>query len=172
MKKILWKSSQCKAKREEMEKKFQWGSILNNFVEYKWSSLLFPHKEGSWLPRKSFNTEPPFSFPLSEQKACWAEKRKPFITGNVPVSLVESRGRPVSQTVEWVFHEAALCIISHGDTTSLQPLGDVHSSMKFSCEDIWLTSFFFFFIQMWHFQGLMLINFFPFQKEPKAKFGP
>lgn len=54
------KSFQWKAKREEMGRKFQGGSILNNFVAYKWASLLLPRKEGDLLPHKSFNTEPPF----------------------------------------------------------------------------------------------------------------
>lgn len=51
------KSFQWKAKREEMGGKFQGGSILNNFVAYKWASLLWPCKEGDLLPHKSFHTE-------------------------------------------------------------------------------------------------------------------
>lgn len=155
-----------------MGKKFQGGRILHNFVDDKWSSLLFPHKEGSLLPHKSYNAQTPFSLPLLEQKACWAEKRKPFITGNVPVPLLESRKRPCAGWLR-VSGRPALCTVSHGDTVSTWPLGGCSFLNEVFCEGIWLTRDFFFpfFFQMWQFQGCMLINFFLFQKQSQGKSG-
>lgn len=99
------KSSQWRAKREEMEKKIQGGSILNNFVEYKWPYLLFPLEEGDFLPYKSFNTEPLLLF-LSWNRRHVGLKKKAFHNWPRLSATCSRRGRPAFQIVELVFHEA------------------------------------------------------------------